>query len=88
MLASRTARNVSLSNFYLPVAVTSPLFGPNLFLWFFFALGVVNAGSCIGPQNKVGHLARHQKQMVQVLVLGTHGLYQTGFTTFTTPLSE
>ena len=32
-------------------------------------LAVANAGSCVGPQNKIGHPAHRYKQLMQVPVL-------------------
>ena len=37
-------------------------------------LAVVNAGSCVGPQNKMGQPARRYTQLIQVPVLGFRGI--------------
>ena len=35
---------------------------------------VANTGSCVGPQNKMGHPARRYTQLIQVPVLGFRGI--------------
>ena len=36
---------------------------------FFSVLAVANTGSCMGPQNKIGHPVRRYRQLMQVPVL-------------------
>ena len=43
-------------DFYLLGPFNSIFFSPNPIETFFLALGVVNAGSHVGPWNKIGHL--------------------------------
>ena len=52
--ATRTARDFFLANFY-PSGLF-PAFFPNVSL-VFPVLAVANTGSCVGPQNKIGHPA-------------------------------
>ena len=37
-------------------------------------LAVANTGSCVGPQNKIGHPARRYTQLIQVPMLVFHGI--------------
>ena len=37
-------------------------------------LAVVNNGSCVGPQNKIGHPAGRYKQLMQVPMLSASGI--------------
>ena len=40
----------------------------------FPVLAVANAGSCVGPQNKIGHLAHRHRRLMQVPVLSACGI--------------
>ena len=53
--ATLTARNFFLANFY-PSGPLTCIFFQNLSR-FFPVLAVANTGSCVGPQNKIGHPA-------------------------------
>ena len=64
MHASPTARDFFLANFYLSNALTFIIF-QNL-SHIFPVLDVANAGPCVGPQNEIGHPARHHRKLVQV----------------------
>ena len=35
-------------------------------------LAVANAGSCVGPQGKIGHPAHRYRQLMQISVLSDH----------------
>ena len=37
-------------------------------------LAVANAGSSVGPQNKIGHSARYHKRLMQLPVLSAHDM--------------
>ena len=37
-------------------------------------LSVAKTGSCVGPQNKIGHPARRYTQLIQVSMLAFHGI--------------
>ena len=52
--ATRTARDFFLDNFYpfSPFTCIFSITSPE-----FFLLAVANTGSCVGPQNKIGHPA-------------------------------
>ena len=39
-------------------------------------LAVANAGSCVGPQNKIGHPAYRYRQLMEVPVLSSRGIYR------------
>ena len=70
MHASPTANDLFLASYIL--LLHSPAFFSNISPEFFL-LAVVTAGSCVGPQNKIGHLAPH-RQLIQVPVLNAHGI--------------
>ena len=40
----------------------------------FPVLAVANIGSCVGPQNKIGHPAHRHRQVKQVPVLSARGI--------------
>ena len=73
MHASLTAKNVSLSEFYLrcPFHFVSSTLPLQLFL----TLGEANAGSRLGSRNKVGHLPRRHKRLMHVSVFGARRIY-------------
>ena len=56
MHAMLTARNVFLAYFY-PSSLFTYIFSKTSPDFFFLALAVANTGSCVGPQNKIGHPA-------------------------------
>ena len=58
------AKNFFLANFYLSDPFISIF--PKPLKKFFSVLAVVYAGSCMSPQNKIGHLAHHHRGLVQV----------------------
>ena len=55
MHVTRTARDFSLAHFY-PSGPFTCIFSKT-FPQFFPVLAVANIGSCVGPQNKIGHPA-------------------------------
>ena len=55
MHATLTTRDFFLANFY-PSSPFTCIFFQNL-SQVFLVLAVANTGSCVGPQNKIGHLA-------------------------------
>ena len=62
--------------FYLLIStlpVHSPAFFQHLSL-VFTVFAVASIGSCVGPQNEIGHPAHHFKQLMQVPVLSTRGI--------------
>ena len=71
MHATPTARDFSLLISILPVHL--PAFFQQL-SQVSSVLAVTNTGSCVGPQNKIGHPAHHQRQLMQVPVLSAHGV--------------
>ena len=66
------ATNFFPAKFYLPGPFTSisPQTSPKCF----HLLAVANAGSWLGPQNKIGHLAHRHRQLMQVSVLNARGI--------------
>ena len=36
---------------------------------------MANIGSCVGPQNKIGHPARRHRQVMQVPALSARGIF-------------
>ena len=72
MHATLTARDFFLANFYLPGPFTF-IFPKHLLS--FSVLALANAGSCVGPQKKIGHLARRNRWFMQVTVLNAHGMW-------------
>ena len=42
--------------------------------WVLLVLAVANTGSCVGPQNEIGHPAHHYRQLMQVPVLSGSGI--------------
>ena len=52
----------------------SPAFFPKPVSTFFPVSAVSNTGSCVGPQNKIGHLAHRYRQLMQVPVLSARGI--------------
>ena len=38
-------------------------------------VAVANAGSCVGPQIKIGHSARRHRRLMQAAVLNARGIY-------------
>ena len=65
MRATLTSKDFFLDNFYLPCPFTF-IFFQNLSR-LFPVLAVANAGFCVGSQNKLGHPARRNKQLVPVM---------------------
>ena len=72
MPASPTARDVFLAKLYSSGPFTCIFF--QRLLRVFPVLAVANTGSCVGPQNELGHLTHHYRQLMQVPVLRTHGI--------------
>ena len=70
MHAMLTARDFFLANFYPPVH--SPAYFPNPSR-VFPVLAVANTGSCVGPQNEIGHPAHH-RQLIEVPLLSARGI--------------
>ena len=70
--AALTARDFFLASFYHFLSIHLHFF-QNL-SQVFLVLVVVNTGSCVGPQNKIGHPAHHYRQLMQVPVLSACGL--------------
>ena len=68
MYATLTARVFFRANFYTPGPFTY-LFSPKNLYRILPVLAMANAGSCVGPQNKIGHPARCYRRLLQVLLL-------------------
>ena len=60
------ARNSTLLLYTFQVHSSSSSF--RILLQFFFASGVANAISCVGPRYEIGHYVRHQRRLIQVPV--------------------
>ena len=71
--ATPTARDFFLASFYPsgPVTCIFSKTSPNRALP---VLDVANTGSCVGPQNKIGHPAHCYRQLMQVPVLSSRGM--------------
>ena len=70
--ATLTARNFFFANFY-PSGPLTCIFFENLYR-VFLVLAVANTGSCVGPQNKIGHAAHRYRQLMQFPVLSARGI--------------
>ena len=71
--ATLTGEDSFLANFY-PSCLVSSNFFQNFFR-VFPVLAVTNTGSCVGPQNKIGHPAHRDRPLMQVPVLSACGTF-------------
>ena len=71
MHASPTAQDFFLANFYAPGLFTCIFPNPSRV---FPVLAVANTGSCVGPQNEIGHPAHH-RQLIEVPLLSARGIW-------------